>query len=100
MENLRHLISAYFHQDWVLDGGQSVDTVRAFLSEPREVVHSCADQIDMLLARDFREGELGWLLEEWGNGYDAGEGDAEYRAWLSEIRDQIRAFLSTPAAAP
>lgn len=83
-----------------MDEGQSADTVRAFLIEPREVVRSCVDEIDVLLARDFREGELGGLLAEWGDGYYAGEGDAAYRAWLAGIRDQIRAFLSTTGAAP
>jgi hypothetical protein len=99
MEALTYLMGAYFHQDWDVDGGTVSDTVSTFLDERRDLVSSCADQIDALLAQDLAEGELEAQLAEWGNDYHAGDTDAAYRFWLTEIRRQIRTFLSTTATA-
>lgn len=99
MESLKYLMSAYFHQDWDLDGGEVSDTVSAFLNERRDLVSSCADEIDALLAQDLAEGEIKALLDEWGSDYHAGDTDADHRQWLEDIRRQIRTFLSSTAAA-
>ena len=99
MEALEHLMGAYFHQDWDLDGGKVSDTVSSFLNEPRDLVSSCADQIDALLAQDLAEGELQARLDAWGNDYYAGDTDADYRHWLDDIRRQIRTSLTTTATA-
>lgn len=98
MEAVKYLMGAYFHQDWIMDGGSSSDTVASFLDERQEVVSSTADQINELLEKDFPEGSLSALLDEWGCDYYAGDTDADYRLWLGEIRQQIQVFLSTSAA--
>lgn len=97
MEALKYLMGAYFHQDWDMDGGKVSDTVSSFLDERRDLVSSCADQIDALLAQDLAEGELAAKLDAWGSDYYAGDTDADYRDWLDEIRRQIRTFLGTTA---
>jgi hypothetical protein len=98
MEAVKYLMGAYFHQDWVMDGGRSSDTVALFLHERRDVLASTADQIDDLLETELPEGSLAELLVEWGCDYYAGESDADYRTWLTEVRDQIRTSLSASAA--
>ncbi|WP_322920124.1 contact-dependent growth inhibition system immunity protein [Nocardioides renjunii] len=91
MESLPYLLSTYFHQDWDSDGGRSSDTVAVFLQERPEVTAACADEIDLLLSEDLPEGALQRRLDEWGPDYWAGERDDDYRRWLMEVRDQIRA---------
>ncbi|MCP3423115.1 contact-dependent growth inhibition system immunity protein [Nocardioides pinisoli] len=98
MEAVKYLMSAYFHQDWDLDGGAVSDTVASFLNERRDLVSSCADEIDELLQQDFPEGGLAAQLAEWGCDYFAGNSDQDYRQWLDEIRQQIRAALASSAA--
>lgn len=98
MEALKYLMGAYFHQDWVTDGGSVSDTVATFLRERRQIVGDTADQIDELLRVDLPEGALEARLDEWGCDYYAGDTDADYRRWLQEIRDQLRSFLATSAA--
>lgn len=98
MEAVEYLMGAYFHQDWVMDGGQSADTVGSFLSERRQKVAQTADELDVLLRQELPEGALRKRLDEWGCDYYAGDTDDDYRAWLMEIRDQMRAFLSASAA--
>ncbi|RYB94825.1 hypothetical protein EUA93_10970 [Nocardioides oleivorans] len=89
-------MSAYFHQDWILDGGESSDTVRAFLAaEKSQLVIDCAQEIDDLLGEKLAEGEIERRLTSWGAQYRAGDTDADYRSWLIEIRDQIRASASS-----
>lgn len=94
MAALRYLLNAYFHQDFDLDGGQSADTVAAFLHERSTLTSACADEIDQLLNQQFAEGELSFQLHEWGSEYRAGDDDSAYRSWLVEVRDQIRANIT------
>ncbi len=100
MEALKYLMGAYFHQDWDMDGGNSADTVASFLNERPALVSACADEIDLLLARELAEGELVAQLAAWGCGFRAGETDEDYRVWLAGIRTQIRTFLSTAGTNP
>jgi hypothetical protein len=65
------------------------------MSEPAELTTACADQIDELLHRSLAAGELQEQLVAWGCDYRAGDTDDDYRRWLVDIRDQIRA--SAPA---
>ena len=95
MEGIEQLVGAYFHQDWVMDGGKVSDTVRAFLSEPRRLVVATVDEIDTLLDEPMPEGALEAQLDEWGCQYYAGDTDDDYRRWLAEIRDDLSAFLAT-----
>jgi len=98
MDALEHLMAAYFHQDWVLDGGTVSDTVSAFLGERRDLVARCASQIEELLAVDLPEGALQEKLTGWGSDYYAGDTDDDYRAWLDDVRKQIRASLASAAS--
>ncbi|GAA5108963.1 hypothetical protein GCM10023339_08530 [Alloalcanivorax gelatiniphagus] len=98
MDAVQYLMGAYFHQDWDTDGGAVSDTVASFLRERRDLVASCADQIDELLARDLAEGELEAQLVAWRCDYRAGDTDQDYRNWLSDIRRQIRASLTSAAS--
>lgn len=98
MEAVKYLMGAYFHQDWVMDGGKSSDTIASFLHERRELVVQCADEIDELLQQALPEGGLAAQLEAWGCDYYAGDTDGDYRQWLDEIRQQIRAAVSSSAA--
>ena len=95
VEAVEYLMAAYFHQDWVLDGGDTSDTVSAFLRERRDLVARCADQIDELLATELPEGALQAKLADWGSDYYAGDTDDDYRAWLEDIRKQIRTALTS-----
>jgi hypothetical protein len=95
MEALGYLMVSYFHQDWIFDGGESSDTVAAFVrSEQPELLVDCANEIDQLLCEDLPEGELERRLQSMGAQYRAGDTDADYRHWLGEIRDQIRSSPS------
>ena len=98
MEAVKYLMGAYFHQDWVMDGGGVSDTVASFLRERRELVGDTVDQIDNLVREDLPEGALQTRLDEWGCDYYAGDTDDDYRRWLAEVRDQMRSFLATSAA--
>jgi len=98
LEAVKYLMEAYFHQDWVMDGGATSHTVASFLNERRELVAACADQLDELLRQDFPEGGLEAQLVEWGCDYYAGDKDGDYRAWLDDIRKQIRTALTSSAA--
>ena len=98
MEAVKYLMGAYFHQDWDIDGGEPSDTVASFLHERRELVATCADQLDELLRQDFPEGGLEAQLVEWGCEYYAGDADQDYRRWLDAIRQQIRTALTSTAA--
>ena len=66
MDELAYLMSAYFHQDWDVDGGEVSHTVAQFLSEPAALRTACADQIDELVHRSLAEGELKEQLAAWG----------------------------------
>lgn len=91
MDALAYFVSAYFHQDWDLDGGTVSDTVTQFMSEPAELTTACADQIEVLVRRDLAERGLRGQLAAWGCDYLAGDTDDDYRRWLVDVRDQIRA---------
>ena len=83
-------MAAYFHQDWVMDGGTVSDTVSAFLGERRDLVAQCAAQIDELLATELPEAALQAKLADWGSDYHAGDTDEDHRRWLREISDRLR----------
>jgi CdiI immunity protein len=91
MQALEHMMGAYFHQDWVEDGGTVEDTVNAFLNEPPEVTSQVVTDIDTLLGSVHAEGELSAALTEMGCDYDAGESDDDYRRWLLQLRQLLLA---------
>lgn len=90
---LEHLMGAYFHQDWYLDGGTVADTLAAFAREPKELRVAAIVDIDALLARNHAEGNLADELHAMGCDFHAGDHDADRRAWLIGIRRQIKQAL-------
>lgn len=98
MDAVKNFVSGYLHQDWDVYGGDVPDAVAAFLRDAPSQVAQTADQIDELIASDMPEGELERRLDEWGCAFRAGDSDDDYRRWLSQIRDQMRSFLTTSAA--
>lgn len=91
MQALEHLMGAYFHQDWVEDGGTIEDTVRAFLREPPTLTSHAVEDIDNLLASTHAEGELMGALTRMGCDYYAGDTDDAYRQWLLHVRHLLQA---------
>ena len=90
LKAVAHLMGAYFHMDWVIDGGETYDPVATFLDERRDLVVTCADQLDDLLQQDFPQGGFEAQLVEWGCDYYAGDTDEDHRRWLREISDRLR----------
>jgi hypothetical protein len=95
MESLDHLMGAYFHQDWDLDGGTVNDTVNAFAVDSPARVESTVADIDEVLDRPLPEGGLRSLLESMGCAYYAGETDQDYRTWLLDIRESLSGRASS-----
>ena len=95
MDALAYLMSAYFHQDWDLDGGTVTDTVDQFSGEPADLRGACADQIAEIVRRDLPEGELREQLVAWGCDYRAGDTDEDYRRWLLDVRAHILTSLKS-----
>lgn len=95
MDSLEHLMGAYFHQDWDLDGGTVHDTVDAFAAGSPARVEPAMSDIDQVLELDLREGQLRSLLQSMGCEYFAGDTDDDYRNWLADIRARLQADAPT-----
>lgn len=88
---LTHLMGAYFHQDWDLDGDEW-DVVDLFIrQEPRSATALPAD-IDETLAAFPSEADLrAFILDELGGCYVADADGGTYREWLTRIAERVRA---------
>ena len=85
MDNLRHLIGAYFHQDWnLVYASREAATADALRRSPARTV-GAAEEIDRLLAEE-SDDHLARLLDDFGFDDAPAEG---VRAFLAAIRDQI-----------
>jgi CdiI immunity protein len=93
MDNLKYLLSAYFHQDWnhAHDSWQAV--VDEFVTDDLSTVKAVPDEIDRALTETVDDAELELLLRSLGCDYDPDEGD---RAWLEAVADRIRQQLMDP----
>lgn len=87
MDDLRFVLSAYFHQDWnhTYDSWQAV--VDDYLAVSGESAQEIPSEIDRLLETP-DDAELGDILLSLGCAYDPPEGD---RAWLTAVAERIRA---------
>ncbi len=96
MDNLKHLISAYFYQLWdeceYSSWQEAVDDfVRRSPDRARDVPRDIAE----LLAGDRSDEELAEQLDQWG--FDARTPNGE-RAWLLGVRDRITSDLAAESA--
>lgn len=91
MDNLKYMLSAYFHQDWnhTHDSWQAV--VDEFVTDDLPTVAAVPDEIDQVLTEAVGDAEMELLLKSFGCVYDPAEGD---RAWLAAVRDRIRQRLT------
>lgn len=87
MDDLRFVLSAYFHQDWnhTYDSWQAV--VDDYLAVSGESARGIPSEIDRLLETP-DDAALGNILLSFGCAYDPPEGD---RAWLAAVAERIRA---------
>lgn len=88
MENLEHLISAYFYEQWDQHEYPSWEAaVDDFVHRsPARALH-VPDEIDTLLEEAVSGAALTAQLTAWG--FDATPEDGE-RTWLTAVRDRIR----------
>lgn len=90
--NLSLLLSAYLHQDWMLDVPTPEDAVRDFaVSEPPEVVRGAHDELTVLLEQRLGEDELAKIvLDELGSYYDPRGVGRTLGSWLDSVRKQLK----------
>ena len=96
MDNLKHLISAYFYQLWdECEYSSWQDAVDDFVRRSPERARSVPDEIEGLLAEDLSDEELAARLAQWGFDAEPSEGE---RAWLSDVGSRIRVDLAAGSA--
>ena len=90
MDNLRHLMSAYFHQDWwdECDGSWSA-AVDDFARRSPDRVDGVITDITSLLASDPSEAEAADTLKELGNYRSPDPSPTAHVDWLRAILDQL-----------
>ncbi|KRF01542.1 hypothetical protein ASG88_08780 [Nocardioides sp. Soil777] len=96
MDNLKHLISAYFYELWNEHEYSSwQDAVDDFVRRSPERAAIVPSEITNFLAGDRSDEDLAEQLARWG--LDAQTPDGE-RAWLSGVRDRITSDLASEPA--
>ena len=96
MDNLKHLISAYFYESWDHHEYSSwQDAVDDFVRRSPDQARDVPEEIAALLAGDRSDEDLAEPLAQWG--FDAQTPDGE-RAWLSGVRDRITSDLASESA--
>lgn len=91
MNDLEHLMAAYFHQDWDDEYGTWTEAVDDFLARSPERAATIPAAISELLGAFPQDGDLDRRLGEIGCAHDPAEGD---RAWLLAVRAHIAATLA------
>lgn len=86
---LSHLMGAYFHQDWDIDGTEE-QVVAAFLDGSPALGRDLATEIEQVLALGPDESCLQRLVDEMGCEYLPQPRFGSYRRWLEAIADQAR----------
>jgi hypothetical protein len=89
---LGHLMGAYFHQDWDLDGLDDRQTVEAFVRESPGVAADLPDEVEHVLAQMSDEAQLEAYLEALG--CDVLPPDGSYRTWLTQLAAYARKALT------
>jgi hypothetical protein len=86
MENLEHLIGAYFHQDWNHVYTSRHEAVADFVRRSPDRAATGPQEIDELLASTGNDEELGRRLTVMG--FDDAPADCD-RAFLIDLRDHL-----------
>jgi hypothetical protein len=87
MENLEHMIGAYFHQDWNHVYATRHEAVADFVRRSPDRAATVPQEIDGLLNSAGDDDELAIRLSAMG--FDDAPPDGD-RAFLAELRDHIR----------
>lgn len=91
--NLEYLCSAYFHQDWDLDGDTAAAVLDVFSEDELETVVGARDGAAELLASDTSEEELAATLHRAGLGYGPAYEDMTHRRWLGLVVERLTARI-------
>lgn len=87
MDNLKHLMAAYFHQDWSAEyDGSWPAAVEDFARRAPARVPELTHEISALLERQPAEREVADLLDAMGNYRSPGAGPTAHIDWLHDIR--------------
>ena len=86
---LYHLMGAYFHQDWDLDGTED-EVVDAFLAGEPRFAPLLAREIEAVLETCTTERELEELLDTLGGSYRPDPTSGSYRGFLTRIAARAR----------
>lgn len=87
MDNLKHLIGAYFYEAWdEYEYSSWEEAVDDFVRRSPDMAPLVPSEIDTVLAEDQSDSELDDHLVSFGFSYSPPEGD---RAWLLAVRDRI-----------
>jgi hypothetical protein len=87
MENLEHMIAAYFHQDWKLVYATRQEAVADFVARSPDRAASVPREIDELLASIGDDEEL--INRLTAMGFDDAPPDGD-RLFLIDLRDSLR----------
>jgi hypothetical protein len=85
---LGHLMGAYFHQDWDLDGLDDRQTVEAFVRESPGLADALPGEVDQVLTHMPDEAQVEAYLEELG--CDVLPPDGSFRTWLTQLAAYTR----------
>ncbi len=93
---LRHLMGAYFHQDFFVSYGGVWETLEQFTRDAPEEAELLPREIGLVLDTHATEAEVEAFLNELGCEYLVQPDDGGYRGWLTEIARRIRAAAGQP----
>jgi hypothetical protein len=92
MENLRHLMSAYFHQDWWDEyAGSWTAAVDDYMRRSPGRAQGLLDEISLLLASERDDATVARILDELGNYRSPGDSPTAHLDWLEQIRERVAA---------
>jgi hypothetical protein len=91
---LRHLMGAYYHQDWDLDYADDESTILAFIAETPDLADSLPREITKASMTSPREEDVEALLTSLGCQVDPSPSSTgSYRTWLTELAAYARDAL-------
>jgi CdiI immunity protein len=93
---LTQLLAGYYHQDWREDHASSDAALQAFVREASaETVAAAASEIDRLLSAGYDDAALTQVLVDgFDSNYVAETDGLTSAAWLTQVRDSLRAAAS------
>lgn len=85
---LEQLVTAYFHQDWVVDYPDARSVVSAFVREDDRATF-VPGEIKLLLTAMDDEALHRLIMEEYVCGYPPDSAGKTVREWLTQVAEQI-----------